>query len=141
MVEPMSGGLAYMFWFFVLCDFGEKVTNRFVSLSDSIYDVWYLYPVDQQKYFSLMILNAEQPVHIEGFIIQSTRETFKKVKSKQNSVINSTITLYNLFYFQGYQYDVLILFDSSPIYLEFVSRCLLLQYRILQLFICTLHVL
>lgn len=56
------------------------VTNRYSNLSDLMYENWYLYPSDLQKYFVLMILNAQTPVYLEGISIHCTRETFKKVK-------------------------------------------------------------
>lgn len=66
--------------FYLLCYFGEQMTNRFSALSSTIYDVFYLYPVDQQKYFILMILNASKAVYLEGFVIQSlTLRTFRNV--------------------------------------------------------------
>lgn len=80
----------WMILFFLLCDFGEKVTNRLTGLSDSIYDIsWYLYPVHQQKYFFLMILNANKPVYVEGFFVKITRESFKQVKRMKVCFVQS----------------------------------------------------
>lgn len=79
--KPMSAGSTWMILFFLLCNFGENVTNRFNGLRYSICDEWYLYPVDQQKYFILMILDANNLVYLDGFAIHITRELFKKVKS------------------------------------------------------------
>lgn len=79
--QPISALTLWMTMFYFLCDFGDEATNVFIGLSNSIYDHWYLHHVDQQKYFILMILNANKPVYMEGFAIQCTRETFKKVES------------------------------------------------------------
>lgn len=71
--------------FYLLCDFGEQMANRFSGLSSAIYDVFYLYSVDQQKYFILMILNANKAVYLEGFVIESlTINTFKNVAINEN---------------------------------------------------------
>lgn len=67
--------------FFLLCDYGDKVTNRFALLGDSYYNLlWYCLPVNQQKYIILSILNAKTPIYLEGSAIHSTREAFKKVR-------------------------------------------------------------
>lgn len=72
--KPISGILIWMIVFFPLCDFGDKATNQFISLSDSYYEMlWYKLPVDQQKYFILMISDAQEPVYLVGFIAQCTR--------------------------------------------------------------------
>lgn len=67
--------------FFLLCDYGNKVTSRFAALGDSYYGIlWYYLPVYQQKYIILSILNAKTAVYLEGCAIHSTREAFKKVR-------------------------------------------------------------
>lgn len=66
--------------FFLVCDFGDKVTNELTSLCDSYFEtLWHPLPVELQKYFILSILNAQTPIYLEGFGVYSTRETFKKV--------------------------------------------------------------
>lgn len=79
---PVSDMIIWFLLFYLFCDFGDKVTDQFSGSSVKIYNVlWYQYPVDQQKHFILMILDANKPVYIQGFFVQSTRESFKKVKS------------------------------------------------------------
>lgn len=80
-LAPFFGVLIWLILLFLLCDYGDKATNEFASLSYSYFEIlWYYLPVDQQKYFILMISNAETPVNLEGFVVQCTRETFKKVR-------------------------------------------------------------
>lgn len=67
---------------FVLCNFGGEVTDQCASLGDSYYEMlWYLLPVDQQKYFILLNSNAQRPVYLDGFVVQCTREMFKQVRN------------------------------------------------------------
>lgn len=121
-IQPMSVGTFWMIMFYFLCEFGDKATNRFFDLRDSIYGNWYLYPVDQQKYFILMILNANKPVYIEGFVIQCTRETYKKVKlvSIFQSLTQNRLIYFSSYYFQDCEYFVLIFYGCSQIYLKCV---------------------
>lgn len=82
MFKPVQSVVIWMSIFYLLCHFGDKVTDHFDSLSDSYYEVlWYRLPVKQQKYFILLILNAQKPIYLEAFTLQNTRETFKKVIS------------------------------------------------------------
>lgn len=66
---------------FLLCNLGDGVTSHYANLSYSIYNKsWYLYPFKLRKYFKLIILMSQQPVHMEAFAnLRCTRETFKKV--------------------------------------------------------------
>lgn len=78
--RPISPMINWLGIFYLVCDFGDKVTYEFTSMCDSYFDtLWLHLPVDLQKYFILAILNAETPVYLEGFGVHSTRETFKKV--------------------------------------------------------------
>lgn len=82
MFKPLQSVVIWMLIFYLLCHSGDKVTDHFNTLNDSYYEVlWYRLPVKQQKYFILLILNAQKPIYLEGFSIQNTRETFKKVIS------------------------------------------------------------
>lgn len=65
---------------FFLCNFGEDVSNRFITLSDLIYEKsWYLCTLQEQKLFTFMIMLAQKPVYMKGFAnLHCSRETFKK---------------------------------------------------------------
>lgn len=79
---PVPSVITWFFVFFKLCDFGDKITYQLTAVSDLYFELsWYHLPVDLQKYFILMIMNAEKPVYLEGFVIQCTREVFKKVRT------------------------------------------------------------
>lgn len=77
------------------------VTNRYSNLISLMYEeLWYLFPLDQQKYFILMILNERKPVYLEKIATQCTRETFKGVIDSSILVIWNEIDLL-LFSFIG----------------------------------------
>lgn len=81
-MKPFSAVMIWLILFFLLCDYGGRATNQFTSLGDSCFKMsWYHLPANQQKYLVLMIANAERPVYLEGFVIQCTREIFKKVRN------------------------------------------------------------
>lgn len=65
----------------MFCFFGDEVTNRFIEISDSIYDLnWYMLPIRERRLMSVMMLVTQKPVYLEGIAnIQCTRENFKKV--------------------------------------------------------------
>lgn len=87
-----------MIVFFPLCDFGDKVTNRFTSLCDSYYEIlWYHLPLAQQKHIILMILNAQRPIYLDGFMVQCTREMFKKVRNNKIELKHPIDTIFFLF--------------------------------------------
>lgn len=82
LVKPFPSLMSLLVLFYLLCNFGNKVTDQIVSLSDSYFEaLWYHLPVDQQKYFILMISNAQRPIYMEGFTTQNTCEKFKSVTS------------------------------------------------------------
>lgn len=96
--------ISWLILFFLVCDFGEEVTNQLTSISDSFYEIlWYQLPIDLQKYFILSILNAETSVHLEGFGLYSTRDTFKKVIISANIFsLNANFQLPNSFSFSRF---------------------------------------
>lgn len=111
-ISPVSCTALWMILFLMMCNFGDKVTNRFSDFSYSAYKVlWYQCPVNQQKYFILVILNGNKPVYLEGFVIQSTYLTFQKVNPMN---IRWKLKLKEIrLYFLGHQHSFLIFFGSS----------------------------
>lgn len=81
MLRALSAMIAWTFMFYLLCYFGEIVTEAFAKLHFSIYErSWYLYPLDLRRYMVLMILATETPIYFNGFgPLQCSCEAFKKV--------------------------------------------------------------
>lgn len=93
-VKPISAISLWIVLFYMLCNFGDEVTDAFLDLNESIYDLlWYQLPVDQQKYVILMIFNANHPVYLEGLVIRSVRETFRKVENFTKSFFFQSIKM------------------------------------------------
>ena len=74
-----------MFWPFALicfvCECGEMLTTRFNELGDQLCQCnWYLFPVEMQRMFVIVVVDAQQPTIIRGFDnAPCARDTFKKV--------------------------------------------------------------
>lgn len=70
---------------FLYCLFGKLSTGSFESIGDDLYDFdWIRLPYKLQKYFILMIGNAQRPIVYHGFnIAELNLETFTKVRSIQ----------------------------------------------------------
>lgn len=66
---------------FVYCFFGKVATESFATMADSLYEAnWQNLPIELQKYFILMIANANRPLYYHGFNIAILNlETFSKV--------------------------------------------------------------
>lgn len=53
---------------FVYCHIAYKSTEQSLNVGDFIYETnWNQLPIKYQKYFILMIQNAQQPMHYHGF--------------------------------------------------------------------------
>lgn len=65
----------------VLCLFGDDVTKRFAEAIDSIYLCsWDEFPLDSQKLFPMVLMLAQKPVYIHGYMnVRCTRESIKIV--------------------------------------------------------------
>lgn len=63
------------------CYFGKVATDSFLQMADCLYDVnWHKLPVKTQKYFIIMIGNAQKPLNYHGFgVAVLNLETFSKV--------------------------------------------------------------
>lgn len=66
---------------YLYCYVGSLTTDQFLRYGDVAYEFqWYKLPVDLQKYFPLMIANAQRPQIFTGFsIIELNLVTFTKV--------------------------------------------------------------
>lgn len=73
--------VGFSIWLYMVCSFGDRVTNRFVEINDLMYSsVWYLYPIKLRKYPYMVILIANKPVYLKAYpSFYCTLETFKKV--------------------------------------------------------------
>ena len=73
------------FWSFVLlfliCEFGQMITNRFDQLNEAIDDCdWSSFPKEIQKILPIIIQNTQRPVVLRTFENAScSRETFRRV--------------------------------------------------------------
>lgn len=78
--------LFLMFWsfviIFVICEFGELVTNQFDMFNMKLDQCkWYKFPIKMQRIFVIVTVNAQQPVIIQGFAnVVCARQTFKSVR-------------------------------------------------------------
>lgn len=80
------------FWSFVAifctCELGEQVADTFIKFNDEIGQCrWYTFPIELQRMLATVILNAQQPVIIQGYgRALCTRNAFNKVKSASSSL-------------------------------------------------------
>lgn len=70
---------------YLYCYVGSLTTDQFLRYGDVAYEFqWYKLPVDLQKYFPLIIANAQRPRIFSGFnIIDLNLVTFTKVDANQ----------------------------------------------------------
>lgn len=63
------------------CEFGEMLTNRFEALNDALGQYrWHLFPIEMQRIFLTVLVNAQQPIVVQGYgNTPCAREAFKKV--------------------------------------------------------------
>lgn len=53
---------------FLYCYFGQSSNGQYLSISDSYYNSnWPKLPSEQQKFFIIMIANAQRPLRYHGF--------------------------------------------------------------------------
>lgn len=73
------------FWIFtqilIFCELGDRITDRFNKIPDIIYQRnWYTFPNEIQKIIPIIMMAAQKPVVLQGFLnLEFTRESFKKV--------------------------------------------------------------
>lgn len=66
---------------FIYCYFGKLATESFENMANHFFESnWYELPIDLQKYFVMMIGNAQRPIHYHGSGIAILNlDTFKNV--------------------------------------------------------------
>lgn len=68
---------------FLYCYFGKIATECFENMADALYEAdWQDSPIELQKFFILMIGNAQQPLHYHGFLANLKMETFANVSER-----------------------------------------------------------
>lgn len=70
-----------IFWLFMFCYFGDRITQRFEDISDILFQMkWYQFPIEMQRNMPLFIALTQKRVYLEGLAgAQCTCEVFKKV--------------------------------------------------------------
>lgn len=77
-----------LFWsytsLFIFCEFGERETNEFAKLNDSIYHIkWYSCPLKIKRNLPFIIKNTQQMVILQSYgQFFCTREAFKNVSNE-----------------------------------------------------------
>lgn len=66
---------------FIFCYYGKIATESFENMADTLYEAsWPDLPIELQKYFIVMIGNAQQPLYYHGFGMAILNlQTFTKV--------------------------------------------------------------
>lgn len=66
---------------FGACELGQMVANQFDIFNDKLDQCkWYLFPIDVQRMFVIILANSKQSIEISAFgNVPCTRDTFKKV--------------------------------------------------------------
>lgn len=66
---------------FLFCFFGKLATESFAEMADSLFESnWQSLPIHFQKYFIILIGNAQKPLVYHGFgIVALNLETFARV--------------------------------------------------------------
>lgn len=72
----LSGSIMFLY-----CYYGEMATESFEKISDALYESnWQNLSLQLQKYYILMIGNAQRPLHYHGFHVSIlSLNTFAKV--------------------------------------------------------------
>lgn len=65
------------------------ITAQFTAFKDEFGQCkWYLFPIEMQRMFVIVMANAQQPIILSGFgNVYCLREVFKKVKESFSVVI------------------------------------------------------
>lgn len=82
-IQTSSPTSVIVFWLFLFCHSGDKLTQRFEDVGDNAYAFvdWYMLPVNMQKSFTLIIALGQRNVFLRGFGgTRCTKEMFMKVR-------------------------------------------------------------
>lgn len=113
--------VAFLPFFFLICHFGENVTNAFAELNVSIYGMsWFMYPVDVQKCIGPLILASHTPFHFRGIgSFKCSHETFKQVelfrtcrRDETSQAIKRIFNIHFVFCGIDYQRWIFIFYDA-----------------------------
>lgn len=68
---------------FLYCYFGKMATHSFEKMASCLYRAnWHYFPIELQKYYVIMIGNAQRPLYYHGFGVAILNlETFTKVSN------------------------------------------------------------
>lgn len=80
-IKSLSATVGLPIWIFILCYFGDSVTERFLSINDVVYGCdWHLYPIELRKRFPFIMMASQKLTQLGGFMnFQCTRPFFQKV--------------------------------------------------------------
>lgn len=80
MIVAFVSGLSNMF---VYCYLGKTATDNYAAFADCIYSCqWPMLPIKLQRFFQLMIGNAQSCLYYDGFgVVVLDLETFTSVRS------------------------------------------------------------
>lgn len=79
---------------FLYCYYGNRSTIDYAQMAHSLYESnWYQHSVGLQRFFKMMIANAQRPLFYHGFrIVQLNLETYLKVTNHYNRIIFANVT-------------------------------------------------
>lgn len=84
-ITLLSQGLSFLAIIFIACEIGNRLTYAFIEVSEEIDRIdYHLLPIEMRKMLPTILIYTRKSVALHGFgSIKYTRETFKKVRSKQ----------------------------------------------------------
>lgn len=118
------------FWsfgcYFLFCEYGEMVTNQFVKFNDALDQCsWYLFSIEMQHNFVVIVLNAQQPTTIRGYGNSlCARESFKMVISfsvVKNATISINEHFMSIIFFHSYR-QLRLAFRISQCYVKSINK-------------------
>lgn len=66
----LTAGSLGLFYLFLFCYFGKLATESFEKMADYAYEInWHELPIEQKKYFILIIANTQKPLLYHGFSV------------------------------------------------------------------------
>lgn len=92
LISILNALITWSCLFYLLCDYGELLTDAFEELNRSIFDIsWYACSADAQKMVLMMVRTSQQAVRLKGYgSINCSRDMFKQVNAKMEMLAFST---------------------------------------------------
>ena len=86
---------------FLCCFFGKLTSESYACIADYLFDLnWHGMPLDLQKYFIMMIANAQIPLNYRGYgTLEMNLQTFTKVRKIFLTIILIDRHLFRYFYY------------------------------------------